>query len=303
MKKFMLICLAITMLLGFGRMATAEPVVWTGPMITFTKPDGADCTDPQNQDRITDNVWITRDNKKGIFNIKQEISANNWDPPYSPVDTEWAEGSAADWQSLTFVSWYYFADEYPRYYLVGKKGVLHLITDDIYIDIEFTSWSCCGAGGFSYKRSTPCTLDLTIKKAEIDFKDKPSSDKYKVKGEATFLEMSDGIDPLVEDVSVTVGTSSLTIPAGSFEERGATYEFHGIIDGVKVKMKIKEVDIDIIEFDVKADGVDLTGTSNPVDIYLTIGLDKGDITTKLYGKLKYKSGKGNDDDEDEKDDG
>jgi hypothetical protein len=37
-------------------------------------------------------------------------------------------------------------------------GVVHLISDDIYLDINFTSWTQGGdvnGGGFSYTRSTP----------------------------------------------------------------------------------------------------------------------------------------------------
>jgi hypothetical protein len=33
--------------------------------------------------------------------------------------------------------------------------VLHLKTDDIYLDIKFLSWSERSGGGFSYERSTP----------------------------------------------------------------------------------------------------------------------------------------------------
>jgi hypothetical protein len=38
---------------------------------------------------------------------------------------------------------------------LGQQAVLHLITDNIYISIEFTAWGARGAGGFSYTRSTP----------------------------------------------------------------------------------------------------------------------------------------------------
>jgi hypothetical protein len=47
--------------------------------------------------------------------------------------------------------------------MVGRNAVVHLITDDIYIDIRFTQWSCCGAGGVSYLRGTPpvaCRADI-----------------------------------------------------------------------------------------------------------------------------------------------
>src|SRR4051812_21025600 len=49
--------------------ASADPVVWNGPMITFTKPDFSDWTLPVNQDRLTDNVWLTRADINPLFNI------------------------------------------------------------------------------------------------------------------------------------------------------------------------------------------------------------------------------------------
>ena len=39
--------------------------------------------------------------------------------------------------------------------------MLHLITDDIYIDVSFISWTNGGnGGGFSYERSTPAPLGI-----------------------------------------------------------------------------------------------------------------------------------------------
>ena len=37
-----------------------EEKVWTSDIITFTKTDNSDESLAENQDRITDNVWITR---------------------------------------------------------------------------------------------------------------------------------------------------------------------------------------------------------------------------------------------------
>jgi hypothetical protein len=39
--------------------------------------------------------------------------------------------------------------------VVGKNLVLHLIEDDIYLAVKFTSWSNGKRGGFSYERNTP----------------------------------------------------------------------------------------------------------------------------------------------------
>lgn len=130
--------------------------VWQGNKITFEKANAADWTQEANQDRITDNVWITRANIQGIFNIAQETEFDD-DDYTSPIDTEWAIGTIADGvDTLTFDTWDNTHDENPSS-LLNVNAVLHLITDDIYIDIKFLSWASGGSGGqggFSYERST-----------------------------------------------------------------------------------------------------------------------------------------------------
>ena len=125
---------------------------WEGSRITFTKGNNADPTDESNQDRITDNVWITRANSGGqIYNIVSETSATSGS---SPAGTEWAQGSFDNFDSLNFTS---FRDACPNQKpkdVVGVPMVLHLIADDIYIEVEFTSWSQGKQGGFSYQRTT-----------------------------------------------------------------------------------------------------------------------------------------------------
>ena len=128
--------------------------VWEGPNISFTKADGADWTLAENQDRITDNVWITRADNQGLFNIGAEESYMDLS---SPSDTEWAIGTTETVLSENFVSWEESSDSSPRD-LIGQNVVLHLISDDIFIDLSFTSWASGGQGGqggFSYDRSTP----------------------------------------------------------------------------------------------------------------------------------------------------
>lgn len=128
---------------------TGATVVWTSNKMTFTKSDYADWTLEENQDRITSNVWITRGDMQGIFNAKTESS---W-LTTSPENTEWAYGSAANWESLTFQNWVDWHGWNPPS-TVGQNAVLHLISEDIYIDIKFLSWTAGGGGGFSYERAT-----------------------------------------------------------------------------------------------------------------------------------------------------
>lgn len=144
-------------LVGLSATAVADPVVWNGPWISFTKGDWADWTLPENQDRITDNVWSTRQDSAGLFNIALEDFYQGWDT--SPLDTEWAYGTLSDYESLSYTSWASMSGYYPPS-MIDQEAVLHLVTDDIYIGIKFTSWTIGldgggpGGGGFSYERTT-----------------------------------------------------------------------------------------------------------------------------------------------------
>ena len=124
--------------------------IWSGPKITFTKEDSVDHTDPQNQDFITDLVILTRGEQGSLINVVSETSALS----SSPDGTEWALGTTTELDSLEFQSLKKAANEQLKQ-VPGKSFVLHLIEEDIYIDITFLSWTSGGSGGgFSYERST-----------------------------------------------------------------------------------------------------------------------------------------------------
>jgi len=162
---------SVAMLVGLGLVtpsmpASADPIVWNGPSITFTKPDNADYTLPVNQDRLTDNVWLTRLNARPLFNIKVEEGPS--DDFTTPLDTEWAFGptqpgtpgpiTASNYANLVFDTFVPSLNNAVGLNIVRfGPGVLHLISDDIYLNIRFTSWTSgeVGGGGFSYIRSTP----------------------------------------------------------------------------------------------------------------------------------------------------
>src|SRR3954447_24032724 len=60
---FVLIVLA-PFALGAAQAAT----IWNGPKITFTKANNANPSLATSQDRITANVWLTRDSTMGLYN-------------------------------------------------------------------------------------------------------------------------------------------------------------------------------------------------------------------------------------------
>jgi len=161
-----IVLLAELALLTTGVAASADPILWNGPPITFTKPDNADYTLPVNQDRLTENVWLTRLNARPLFNIKIEEGPS--DDFMTPLDTEWAFGptqpgtpgpiTASNYAALAFQPFALALNSAVGLNVVRfGPGVLHLISDDVYLNIRFTSWTSgeIGGGGFSYIRSTP----------------------------------------------------------------------------------------------------------------------------------------------------
>ena len=97
-------------------------------------------------------MWITRANSQGLFNIKTESFYTH---NHSPSDTEWSFGTTANYASLTYTDWETWTGGPglgpPS--TLNQDAVVHLISDDIYVDIKLTSWGGT-TGGFSYIRST-----------------------------------------------------------------------------------------------------------------------------------------------------
>src|SRR5262245_8257911 len=68
--------------------------MWNGPAISagdFNQPD-----------QITTNVWITRGGSQGIYNAVSEIGFSHF---FSPSNTEWADGTTANYNSLSYTDW------------------------------------------------------------------------------------------------------------------------------------------------------------------------------------------------------
>jgi hypothetical protein len=79
----------------------------------------------------------------------------------SPVDTEWATHDAEDWATLTFQSVEQWNAANPPA-MVGTNAVVHLITDNIHMDIRFESCAVVFYGFSSLRigsRMGPRTTD------------------------------------------------------------------------------------------------------------------------------------------------
>lgn len=162
-------CTLATVLM-FAGACDAASVIWNGPDVMFSKGLGADPTDPANQDFLTPNVSITRADTQGIYNAAVETQYQNLGggAGNSPAGTQWAVGTTDNLGSLTFESW--FDTVGPTSSIggpnnsVGVPLVLHLVDDDIYVDITFTQWGqgAGGGGSFAYTRSSPIPEPATV---------------------------------------------------------------------------------------------------------------------------------------------
>jgi len=116
---------------------------------------------------------------------------------------------------------------------------------------------------------------------------KPNDDSFKVSAKFGLGAQSDGIDPANQDVTVTFGSFSATIPAGEFQQQGlGVFTYKGTINKVYLKVKIHEpkgnsgVTTEWFKpadysMNLQAKGAKLDGTVLPPEIKLTIGDDTG----------------------------
>jgi hypothetical protein len=174
LRTFTLVTTALLVLLGAAtERAAAAPTVWSGLSHLFERSTDFDSSLAANQDRITPNVWITRDVTLGIYNRKVEDFYDRTTNG-SPAGTLWAtklnnpnvvdlpevatDGiRSANFANLTFSTW---RDAFQGGVgalpgnLLANDAVVHLLApDDIYLEVRFTAWGGSGVPSFSYLRS------------------------------------------------------------------------------------------------------------------------------------------------------
>jgi len=123
-------------------------------------------------------------------------------------------------------------------------------------------------------------------------------DTFRIKGEFSLGNASNGINPVTERVALRVGPYSVTIPAGSFKLSGdrdgdgdidhhgchvaRRYRFKGTINGVVLDVRIRHFGNN--EYDLRVHGrkADLTGIvkGQPVTVDFAIGDDNGQATDR-----------------------
>lgn len=106
------------------------------------------------QDELTTNVILTRGSGGGLYNSALESGAV---PGVSPKGTLWAVGTLSNYATLTYGACPLESGGRPPND-VGKTYVVHLTTNDIYLQLTLTNWGGEGGSGdktFGYNRTTP----------------------------------------------------------------------------------------------------------------------------------------------------
>ena len=125
---------------------------------------------------------------------------------------------------------------------------------------------------------------------------------FDLKESFTLGANSNGINPVTENVTLQIGTFSVTIPPGSFKQIPlGRFVFEGVINGVGLEVQIVPLGNNIFTFKAEGKGVDLTGLTNPVTVVLTIGDNTGTtaVTAQKNEREKRDDGRGKQEREDQ----
>jgi YVTN family beta-propeller protein len=111
---------------------------------------------------------------------------------------------------------------------------------------------------------------------EIGLDLKPFTYQFELLSSLTLGSASNGINPDAEAVTIRIGAFSKTIPPGSFKEVAqGIFDFHGVIGGVTLETVIAPTGSMHYALAAASRDANLTGTTNPVPVTLTIGDDCG----------------------------
>ena len=128
--------------------------------VVFTKSDSVDWTLPENQDRISANVWITRKHNQSIFNIAQEDGYSG--AAGSPTGTLWADTTTAAADAGSYTNFVGMHGGSPQS-IINDTISLYLPQDSLYFDVVFTSYTGQNnGGGFSYIRTSVNNSELDM---------------------------------------------------------------------------------------------------------------------------------------------
>ena len=287
MKNKLLQIILFFVFVGYAQ----EPVIWSGEKITFSKLALGDA------DELTSNVTLVRGDAGGLYNSVSELGNS----ASSPEDTRWAYGKTQD--GIIGLNFGSFKTSIGQ----GNQGnkppvevdlVLHLITDNIYIDIKFLTWET--GGNYTYERST--------NRPGIRLNGIMSAENNQIKNVANPTDAQDAVtknytysksevDALISEIKTELGNQIDNDGDGYTEDAGdcddsdseinpAANEVCDNIDN-NCNAEIDEGVTNPYYQDVDGDGFGLNGidpvmTCSPADGYVSNNQDCDDSNSAVY---------------------
>jgi hypothetical protein len=130
-------------------------------------------------------------------------------------------------------------------------------------------------GQFTAVATAPPVVAFSAFTAKAEISATPPT-SFQIYGSFTPGASSNGINPLSEPVALQIGTFSVTIPPGSFVKTDTgRYVYEGTFGGQALRVGITPVTATTYNFKAVGWGTNLSGTTNPVTVGLTIGDDTG----------------------------
>ena len=126
---------------------------------------------------------------------------------------------------------------------------------------------------------SPANVPFSAFAAKLEISGTPPT-SFETVGGFTLGAGSNGINPVNEAVTLTLGTFSITIPKNSFTRTSeGVFNYQGRVGGVALEFRIAPA---TTGYTFKAEGSRATGlpTTNPVTVVLTVGDDTGTKTVK-----------------------
>jgi hypothetical protein len=202
------------------------------------------------------------------------------------VDGNIEASSQETWPTANGFDPYLYLGTAPNYggwdhYYNAVKGITDNLVIWDYAKTDFSDRFIENPGSYVFTDFTMDSVALIFQNVESE-----SSDSAKLHGTFVLGTDNDGIDPLVDDLQIALGSYQLTIPAGSFVLKKSDYVFQGVIDGAKVHARISNSDPDTYVISAKIKDIGLTSVTNPIPIHLRIGNDYGEQEQRLSGVIK-----------------
>lgn len=147
-------------------------ILWTGtnfaynqsPVATLSSPNGGGADLIIGPSGTNKGVSLTRSFNEVLYNRAAGETGPNGTT--SPVDTMWAFGSLSNFATLTFKTLTAIRNSALGDFqaaILNKPMVVHLVNENIYLSLTFTSWPQHDVGGFTYTRSTaPAAVPPTV---------------------------------------------------------------------------------------------------------------------------------------------